>query len=823
MSNIFYSQVDPNLQAELNARGLSGFTRSTKDLQYMLEKVANVQLTAYSGSTYSDKAIVTSEHGILGGANVRTDRYLPTGPTGYLSETAYAEPTFITLTTGKAILSPGAGQLDRSARIAPYITSMDVQIGDHSMGLLNKATVAISIPNPQRDLDGIEEVWFRPGRNVKIEIANDAGSVITEGLLSSSAIPNSEKLQELYEPSDLGMLTTDLRRMNEFSFYGLITSFEFSYQSNGTVDATISLTGTSNVYTDVSMWIKTPTAAEKEAAEKEKTKTDILAVGVSVGVANPVGPLPEGQSRSESDIVTSANTEFYTKLTAWVGRAEVARILESTSTIIDKSAIVPLTNYDKSTDRFLLYGESYPQTVDNNTYLNAAFLNELIMVENAAAIAQFNAQMTASLAAQNILYIGPAVETPKNPVLKPTSSLDTIKSYDTNTSNFNRYITLGSLIEFINTEIVSKISGNVSAAKIDCDDAQCSSNYYEQLTSCTPNDILLMPKDPTLPDGLNSYGNLVYYSSLDYITPSWPGIESKLESAKTAAIGNETALTVFKPSRIFINMNTIQRILLGTDGKSGLTAGGSKSFTLRSFMSRITEKISYATGGAILMQLMTDPSDQSKLLYTDVKFLKTIEDSAYVKVTPYSVPMFANHPYGTIVRDFSMKARLPENAKNLSYVLNSGDDISEEDIAPYMNFMYNAKNPDIVNAMLANYKKKHETNLANLEATRAALGLAPMIPEQSQAMYKVLTTYVKYPTDDITKSQQITAPIFPFDAEFTIDGISGFRYGDVLKFEALPTKYTVNTVFSIIGITHTVGSDGSWTTLVRCIMRPSLE
>jgi hypothetical protein len=807
MSNIFYSQVDPNLQAELNARGLSGFNRSTKDLQYMLEKVANVQLTAYSGSTYSDKAIVTSEHGILGGANVRDGRYLPTGPNGYLSETAYSEPSYITLTTGKAILSPGAGQLDRSARIAPYITSVDVQIGDHSMGLLNKATVAISIPNPQRDLDSVEEVWFRPGRNVKIEIANDSTSIITEGLLSSSAIPNSEKLQELYEPSDVGILSTDLRRMNEFSFYGLITSFEFSYQSNGTVDATISLTGTSNVYTDVSMWMKTPTPAEKEAAAKEDKKIDIL--GASVGGPQTITTPAPGTTTSGT--TTTANTEFYTKLIEWVGRAEVARILESTGAI-DKSAIVPLTNYDKSTDRFLLFGESYPQAVDTAT-----------ITENSASIAENTATLATFTSASAALPAGTPPLT--NPVLKPVIAADLIKSYDitTGTSNWNRYITLGSLIEFINLEIVSKITGNVTAAKIECDDIQCSSNYYEQLTSCTPNDILLMPLDPKQSGGINSYGDLTYYNQLDFVDPSWPGIESKLESAKTAATSNETAPTVFKPSRIFINMDMIQRILLGADGKGGLTAGGSKAFTLRSFMSIITSKISYATGGAILMQLMTDPSDQSRLLYTDVKFLKTIQDNAYVKVTPYSVPMYANHPYGTIVREFSLKARLPENAKNLSYVLNSGDDISEEDIAPYMNFMYNAKDPDTVNAMIANYKKKHNTNLANLEATRIALGLAPMIPENSQAMYKVLTTYVKYPTDDITKSQQITAPIFPFDAEFTIDGISGFRYGDVLRFEALPTKYTVNTVFSIIGITHTVGSDGSWTTLIRCIMRPSLE
>jgi hypothetical protein len=165
-------------------------------------------------------------------------------------------------------------------------------------------------------------------------------------------------------------------------------------------------------------------------------------------------------------------------------------------------------------------------------------------------------------------------------------------------------------------------------------------------------------------------------------------------------------------------MDLIQRILLGDDGKGGLTAGGSKSFTLKSFMFIITSKISHATGGAILMQLMTDPSDQSRLLYTDVKFLKTIQDNAYVKVVPYSVPMYANHPFGTIVREFSLKARLPENAKNLSYVLNSGDDISEEDVAPYMNFMYNAKDPDVVNAMIDNYKKKHinlhETNFHHI-------------------------------------------------------------------------------------------------------------
>jgi hypothetical protein len=96
------------------------------------------------------------------------------------------------------------------------------------------------------------------------------------------------------------------------------------------------------------------------------------------------------------------------------------------------------------------------------------------------------------------------------------------------------------------------------------------------------------------------------------------------------------------------------------------------------------------------------------------------------------------------------------------------------------------------------------------------------VPERKQALYKAITNYIKYPTADIRTSQQITAPIFPFEVEFTIDGINGLRYGDVLTFDALPTKYRINTVFSIIGITHTVSTDGDWTTKVNCIMRPSI-
>ena len=69
-------------------------------------------------------------------------------------------------------------------------------------------------------------------------------------------MPPSETILKNYPDLDYDKL----RKMNRKDFEGIITSFDFSYQPDGSIDATVYLTGTSNVYTDVSLYI--PTQAE---------------------------------------------------------------------------------------------------------------------------------------------------------------------------------------------------------------------------------------------------------------------------------------------------------------------------------------------------------------------------------------------------------------------------------------------------------------------------------------------------------------------------------------------------------------------------------
>ena len=88
---------------------------------------------------------------------------------------------------------------------------------------------------------------------------------------------------------------------------------------------------------------------------------------------------------------------------------------------------------------------------------------------------------------------------------------------------------------------------------------------------------------------------------------------------------------------------------------------------INTFIDALCSKISDASGNAINLTLVTYPYDTSKLYLTDSKFVRTPADTS--KVVAFSVPMFANHPHGTIVEDFQFSAKLPDSVKNLSYVL----------------------------------------------------------------------------------------------------------------------------------------------------------
>lgn len=768
MSNIFYSNVDKNLIKELDARGQAGKSdRSNTALDFMLTKIANVRLTAYTGN--SSATDVQERFGVLGGETVREGRYIPNGLNGYLTNTSYTTSSIVFDANGKAVDNTSKPITDTSYRTGPFISDVTVNIGDHSMGLLNKATVHISIPNPMRDLEDVEDTWFRPGRFVKIEIHHPESAVITAHDSGSRGNYTGGLLDKISLPPDLDKrgekdewvqrLKTDLRFMNRFQFEGLITSFEFSYTETGQVDAILSLTGTSNVFTDVSMFI----------SDTDKNKdTKKPAVDYTFQSKPPV-----------PNSTTPAKSEFFDILDSALNTIISKTDPEKKNTGISKFEKIDINNAT-ATDQFVLYGQPYNPEINDSDITN--FLDEE---------ASRRSSLTGSAATASL-----------NLATRISASNDA----EAAVSVYHRYITLGTLVELTNVYVTSKLDGSVDFAKIICDDATAFSNFLTNLTSCIPHDILLLPANTDSAGDMNWYGNLAFYRGVKSNNTSWPGVYEN----------TVTTQRIFT-SRIFINVEFIQSLL------NSLSATNTRNYTLRNFFAGISQRISYATGGLIDLKMMSYPEDPTKMFFVDSKYLKTSTTKQPEPVFPYSVPMMANHPNGTIVRNFQFKASLPENAKNMSYILNSGDEVTEEQIAPYVNFMYNSKNAEAINAAILKYKQKHASVLKTLDETKQRLSLSVKEPEFVSALHRALANYLKFPTDDIRKSQQITAPLFPFTVDFTMDGINGLKYGDVLTFDALPMRYRVHTVFSVIGVVHNVKSNGEWTTDVKCIMRPSIE
>ena len=771
--NIFYSQVDGAVQTELNARGNSGKNRTTRDIDFMVGKLANVQISAYNTGSADPQSLIAEPYGTLGGTKLTTGRYMPSGDGGFLTNPTYIVTSIITDKSGQAVLNEDK-KTDTSHRIGPYITQVSIDIGDHSMGLLNKATFNITIPNPTRDLDGIENTWFYPGRYVKIEIVHPETAIITgvENRLSTGSLFGSlsqedydGKLKKMYPSlvNELDKFKNEIRQLNLFSFQGLITSFDFSYTEDGTVEATISLTGTSNTYTDVSMLMNPET--------KTATPKDVNYTFAPPSVAKLSGQKPD-----------TGSIEFYGQL---YNQFETVRNKYKLDKDIknDPPVLIPFFPPDPKEERndsFILYGQMYTNTITLPNYPSFV-LDPSLSLNQTSQQAEYDKKKTA---------------------------------YDKRNQSFTttqRYVTLGGLIQFVNKYIIEKLKGSAVTATIMCDDLHCFSNYYQSLTSCVPDQILLLPANtPTY--GFNVYptsdtDSLIFYPTVvqAMLTKNitWPGVYSTTANQEK-----------IYPTRIFLNLEYIQQVL------NALSETNTKQFTLKTFFANISARISYATGGAIDLKLVTNDTNTNVLHFMDTKYLKSIDPTK--KVEPYSVPMLANHKNGTIVRSFTFQAKLPANVKNLSYVLNSGTNVSESEIAPYLNFMYNSKDVNAINAAKLKYKEKHETVLKNLTEAKTSYGLIPFSQENTTKLYKALVEYVKFPYDDIMKSQQMTAPVFPFDVDFEIDGINGLRYGDVLTFDGLPEKYRNNTVFSIIGITHDVSTEGVWTTKIKCIMRPNI-
>jgi len=697
MSDIFYTSVDDNLRKELLARAAAGKgNRTTKDINFMVSKIANVQITPFDIKYVDDpnkpnEEVVSQKtailEAVLGGAQVRQGEFLTSGPQGFITDRKFT----VTDATGKP--KTPIEKTNTSKRIPPYLTGVDISIGDDSMGVMQTATVNVTIPNPGRDLDYFESVYLRPGRHTQLFIAHPNTAIVSEdtaGFLTSGSMPSAEKLKSLY-PNITQDEERQYKKMNSFVFDGVIISFTLDYQEDASVAASLTMRGTTQIYTDLSM-------AMSDAGKKDKSNTNATVMKNFYDEINTI-------------VETQLNDDF----------------------AANSSAI-----YNDTTDRKL----------KDVSYIWGA------------------------------PYAGKAIK---------------------------KYITLKALVEFINQFIIKKAKSVVGDVEIVFDREINTCKYYSEIVSADP-ETMFFP-------GQDNYGARTWYENFN------------TEKLKFSNPDNKNPVSFC--TLIYISMEFIENTLTKLNEE--------EIYTANEFLKRISSKIYYVSGGAYDLKLITHPENQNALLYYDSNNVKSFSNVPQ----PFPVPMFANDPVGTVVKSFSFNGKLPSDASNLAYVLNQDPaEISESEIAPFLSYMYSANTTtrtsdgnetisnivtkETVEAIESKYKARHEQYLSELKTAKSNYGMDQTSDNQA-ALHTALKNYIQYPKSKLEDTNQLKAPVIPFNASFTVDGINGFRYGDVLEFKGLPARYTNNTVFSIVGINHSVSSTGEWNTDIQCIMRPRID
>jgi len=783
--DIFYSQVSIQVQNELKARGQAGLKdRSTKALDFMLGKVANVELIAYRSSN-----IVTgNEAGTLGGSTVRGGSYLPSSENilkgvGYVEGDPRPSRNF---NRNGGFLTDLKSNNKQSYRVPPYVSSATITIGDEALGVLNKATISTIIPDPTRDLDDMERIWFRPGRHVKVKIEYPKSAVL-------STTTNEEIEEDLQQFGIVNPGSDDKRKgtitsppLNKVEFIGVITSFEYNYQTNGTIEGTLSLTGTSNTYTDISMLMANEggiTYDELDTKKKTDGIDDVKQDFVEIE-QNSTPPIPGeneflGINPGESVFFGSNAIDASTTTMGGLGfgPSELEKEFSDYNPTEDtKTTILTINTFYQTFEKD--YNSFANNKTTNHDTADGSFEDE---------IEDHTLQYAGAKNFPNWFY----------------------KDSVYGSAEFKRYTTLAYLINFINFYIMKKAKSDNNNPYIICTDKDnfCQSNYYENIVSANPLRILLQGKGGA--GKTNQYG--IVNGKDFYIGDSrdiggaknWPGYQSKDANGRGRAY----------PSRIWISLEVIKEL------SEALTPNEKQSsFRIKDFLAKISEEINKQTAGAINLKLITHPAYPDLLLFYDANFIGLDTHD----VTPFEIPMWANNANGTIVRDFKLNCKIPDSVKSLAYVLNQGpDEIADEDIAPYLNFMY-AENDETRDKLKERYEGQYNKYKALLDVAKQEYGLNPSSEEKIKALRIALRKHLQYPTKKIDTSNSINAPMFTYSAEFTVDGIHGFRYGDVLQFPGIPKRYKDHTIFNILQIVHTINSSGTWTTKVTCIMRPKI-
>lgn len=204
------------------------------------------------------------------------------------------------------------------------------------------------------------------------------------------------------------------------------------------------------------------------------------------------------------------------------------------------------------------------------------------------------------------------------------------------------------------------------------------------------------------------------------------------------------------------------------------------------------------------------------------------ETGKYYRVRPYKFEANIMKP---LIKNVNVISRPSKEATFAAYIAARGEEVSitnpEVDVK---------KAPPVsvdIDLSFGEYKNKKEYDdqyKKNIEEKKKAEESAVDngFNERWSDTYRGILTKLKRlkykPDDDGTGAHWLNMAIYPIELTITIDGINGFKFGDVIKTNLIPSHYNTrwNVVFTITKIIHKV-TPSTWETTLHTAARLPLD
>lgn len=253
-------------------------------------------------------------------------------------------------------------------------------------------------------------------------------------------------------------------------------------------------------------------------------------------------------------------------------------------------------------------------------------------------------------------------------------------------------------------------------------------------------------------------------------------------------------------SKVMINTDHISTIFMDMARQFNETKKPG-DYSIANFLGRIFSLVNQCSGGLYKLSCAQDTDDQTKMLILD-------SDAVPNGVKPLSLNAVSQNG---VCRSVSLVSKVPSDMATVAFVEAQSSLTSHQPKA------------------FASVGNDPETPTASTQPTAdaiKALDEGGCTPANIAALQSALEAERTGVTNQKTKNGYSSSTIIPLEFTATLDGVEGFKFGNVVTTNVMPAKYYDNAgskvVFCVTTVEHDI-SGNDWTTTVNTVCRLRME